>query len=151
MIINEIMKNKLQQFKEKMKRSGLKMTSQRLAIYQLLIQTKVHPDVNFIYKKIKELFPMISLSTVYNTLESFKRAGVIIGVDSRDDLKHYDGNSVPHPHIICVSCNRIDDLDNVKSDMIKKTELFISAGTGYKIIDNFINFYGYCPDCRNKI
>ena len=93
---------------------------------------------------------MISLATVYKTLESFADRGLALKVGSVDELKRYDGNFVPHPHVICVGCNSIVDLDCLAAEDITKLETLSAKATGYKVIDNFASFYGYCPDCRHK-
>ena len=47
---------------------GLKLTPQRLAILDYLKENREHPSAEMIFKSVREKFPTISFSTVYNTL-----------------------------------------------------------------------------------
>jgi len=51
----------------------------------------------------------MSHATVYKTLAVLKDMGQVLEIDLRDD-SHYDGNyPEPHPHLICIKCNKIID------------------------------------------
>ena len=53
-------------FKEK----KLKLTPQRLAIYNYLMNTTSHPSADTIYNAIHEQFPTMSLATVYKAVKT---------------------------------------------------------------------------------
>jgi Fur family peroxide stress response transcriptional regulator len=63
---------------------------------------------------------------------------------SRDN--RFDGhNPNPHPHLICLECDRIMDpdfpgLNGMIDDLSRKT--------GYSVTSHRLDFYGLCPDCR---
>ena len=60
-------------------------------------------------QKIKVQFPTMSQATVYKTLALLKEMNQVLEIDLRDD-SHYDGNRPqPHPHLICMKCNKIVD------------------------------------------
>ena len=72
-----------------LKAHGLKVTFQRLAIYQALILTNgEHPSVDFIYQHTKKSFPMISLGTVYKTLDKFCEVGLIQNLNNTWRLEY---------------------------------------------------------------
>ena len=57
----------MQTIEELLRTKKIKVTPQRMAVYAVLKQTKEHPNVEMIYKKLKPNYPAISLATVYKT------------------------------------------------------------------------------------
>ncbi|MBU7455028.1 Fur family transcriptional regulator [Leuconostoc fallax] len=119
---------------------GLKATSQRLKILDYLATNHTHPTAEMIHKDL----PMISLATVYNTLEHLVKSGLVITIDQLDDGKHhYDYYGEPHYHIINPETNEIIDANNF--DM---RPLFEAAReiTGWNISGYHIEVYGHPQD-----
>ncbi len=90
--------------------SGLQVTYQRLAIYQALYNTKEHPSAEVIVRKVKKRFPMISIGTVYKTLETFRDIGLIKKVNPANEVARYEAETKPHNHLICEKCQSIHDI-----------------------------------------
>ena len=63
-------------FKEK----KLKLTPQRLAVYQYLKSTREHPSAETIYKALQPNYPTMSLATVYKTLILVKAILDMMGI-----------------------------------------------------------------------
>ena len=128
-------------FKEK----KLKLTPQRLAVYNYLMNTTSHPSADVIYNDIHVQYPTMSLATVYKALKTLAEVGLIQEINVGEGNFRYDANSNPHPHIQCIKCGKVDDfkyldLENLNSIAQKNTD--------YKIISNKVYFYGYCKDCQ---
>ena len=92
---------------------GLQVTYQRLAIYQALYFTKEHPSAEVIYQQVKKRFPMISLGTVYKTLEKFFEVGLIQKVSPVTEVARYDAKVNPHHHMVCLDCQSIQDAEDI--------------------------------------
>ena len=61
-----------------LKAKGLKLTPQRLAIIEVLIERRdFHPGVRSVYKEAKKRKKSLSLSTTYATLNELSRLGII--------------------------------------------------------------------------
>lgn len=130
-------------FKEK----KLKLTPQRIAVYKYLQSTKKHPSAETIYKALQNDYPTMSLATVYKALKTLVSVGLIQEINVGEGNFRYDGNPAPHPHIQCLSCGRVDDIENVDfSELNVKAQKF----TDYKITSSKIYFYGFCKDCKSK-
>lgn len=130
-----------------LKEKGLKVTPQRLAIVNLLKNTKEHPSAETIYKKLSSDFPTMSLATVYKTLEMLKNIGLVQELNVGEGSFRYDANIESHPHVVCLSCNRVDDLDeSVLKDVMDE----VKKHTDYLLTEQKLYFYGYCPECQNK-
>ena len=77
-----------------------------------------HPCAEDIYNSLKEDYPSISLSTVYNTLELFVEKGIISTVKRDKGIVRYDSMNHHHHHLYCSDSERIEDYQNEKLDEI---------------------------------
>jgi len=129
-----------------LKSSGMRLTPQRLSICKLIAETDSHPTAAEIYKKLKTQFPSLSLMTVYNTLNTLVGLGAIniLGMPDNEQL-HYDSNTSPHIHLICLNCHRIMDMESPLASKLKKE---IINSSGFNLTGSRIVYYGQCPDCQ---
>jgi Fur family transcriptional regulator, peroxide stress response regulator len=130
-----------------LKQRGFRLTPQRVELVRLIAVSEGHPSAGQLYAKIKRQFPTMSQATVYKTLSLLKEMNQVLEIDLRDD-SHYDGNRPqPHPHLICVKCNKIIDAEvSLDQEALRKLE----QASGYQILRPQIALYGLCPDCREK-
>jgi Fur family peroxide stress response transcriptional regulator len=97
---------------EKFKEKGLKVTSQRIAVYQALLAHHGHPTAEAIYDAIKGNIPGLSLGTVYKTLDTFIESGLVQRVATGDDVLRFDAKIHPHHHIMVEGSNEIIDFED---------------------------------------
>jgi Fur family peroxide stress response transcriptional regulator len=125
----------------------LKITSQRLAVIDVLIeQGNFHPGASLVYKKAKKKQKSLSLSTTYATLNELSRHGIIktLQFDKMED--RYEGNLEEHINLICERCKKILDY-NVPITVDPKR---VVKKTGFSITDTRLEYYGLCRECREK-
>jgi Fur family peroxide stress response transcriptional regulator len=91
---------------------GLKITHQRIVVYQELLSSDMHPTAEQIYDHIKVNNPAISLATVYKTLETFVETRLINKVPAPQGTKRYDARIDYHNHIYISNTNEIMDYDD---------------------------------------
>ena len=128
--------------------AGLRITPQRLAICRLLASSTEHPTAYDIYEQLLPEYPTISLSTVYNTLETLVNLGVVQELGSAgDDRVHYDADTAPHLNFACISCHRILDLE---SKYVEELEREVNYRSGYQVLGARLMYYGHCPDCARS-
>jgi Fur family transcriptional regulator, peroxide stress response regulator len=130
-----------------LKERDFRLTPQRVELVRLIASSEGHPSARQLYTRIKRQFPTMSHATVYKTLGLLKEMGQVLEIDLRDD-SHYDGNRPqPHPHLICIKCNKIIDGEaEFDPSAIRKLEQV----SGYKILRSQVSFYGLCPDCKQS-
>jgi Fur family transcriptional regulator, peroxide stress response regulator len=131
-----------------LKERNFRLTPQRVELVRLIAVSEGHPSASQLYTRIKLQFPTMSHATVYKTLSMLKEMDQVLEIDLRDD-SHYDGNRPqPHPHLICVNCNKIIDGEvSLDQESLMKLE----QESGYKILRPQISLYGLCPDCNKEI
>ena len=76
-----------------------------------------------------------------------RRAGVLEIAFSAAPNRYDGRRPEAHPHLVCVECQRIDDLD-----VPEPTDEFatIEATTGYEIVRQRTDYYGICPACQGR-
>jgi Fur family peroxide stress response transcriptional regulator len=125
-----------------------RITPQRHAILKVLACSVAHPSAENIHADLINLYPTMSLATVYKTLNLLKQKGEVLELEFSELGNRYDGNRpYPHPHVICTECGTIIDpsvldLEEITSEMMKTT--------GFKILTHRLDFYGICPACQKK-
>ena len=133
-----------------LKAKGLRVTPQRMAVFEALRSRKDHPSVEMVHEQVRKAFPTISLNTVYTTLNALEEVGLIRRIDAGDSLCRYDGNAVPHLHIVCTGCLRVDDVALAAEASAAEMTRQVGKVSGYDVTDYAMYFYGQCPECRSK-
>jgi Fur family transcriptional regulator, peroxide stress response regulator len=130
-----------------LKERDFRLTPQRVELVRLIAASEGHPSAAQLFAKIKTQFPTMSHATVYKTLALLKDMNQVLEIDLRDD-SHYDGNRPqPHPHLICIKCNKIIDGEvSLDQESIRTLEKV----SGYMILRLQISLYGLCPDCKKE-
>lgn len=98
----------MQAIKETIQRSGLKATPQRIAVYDLMKQLG-HASADMLVERLQDFFPSITVATVYNVLESFVEAGLLVRRCSSNNKMYFDVNTYDHAHIYDERCNTYTD------------------------------------------
>lgn len=120
------------QIQQLLKDGGLKATHQRITILRALLNSGIHPTIDWIYENIKDENPAISLATVYKTMETLVDSGIIKKVKSEDGKTRFDSNLEKHNHIYCEQTGRIFDFQD--SELLQIIQNYLSA----KQFTNFV-------------
>ena len=127
-----------------LKESALSVTAQRTAVMEFLHGNTDHPCVDTIYTRVKKRFPCISRATVYNTVKTLTRAGLLQEVLVQQDKTRVDSNVSRHHHFKCVRCGRIED---VPYDILTAAHVGEHAKS-YHFEEVRVVMEGRCKRCR---
>ena len=100
---------------EKLRKSGLRPTKQRLQICEVLFDTErtFHFTINDLSNKINEqLNNKISLATVYNTVHAFEKKGYLKQIPINSNQTYFDTNISDHHHFYDIKEKKLIDLRN---------------------------------------
>ena len=126
----------------------LRLTPQRIEICRFLAESEVHPTAQAIYDDLKEIYPSLSMTTVYGTLDSLVRLGAITSLGNvGDERVHYEVNTAPHVNLACLSCQRIVDME---SSTVGDLEKEVQDRIGAKVLSGRVVYYGECIECENR-
>ena len=123
---------------------GQRRSKQRELILEELKGVTCHPTADELYELVRKRISNISLGTVYRNLELMASNGVILKIES-GGKNRFDGNAMPHPHMRCTECGKVEDI-MFPAEVPVPDQL---EASGYKITGCTIEYYGVCPDCKN--
>lgn len=126
---------------------GFRMTKQKKIVLEEIRKVSSHPTAYDIYKMARKRLPKISLGTVYRNLDVLSRFGLIQKIEMGNAQTRFDANTRNHYHVRCIHCDRADD---VPVDMSSVVNDAISKVSNYKILGHSMEFYGVCPECKEK-
>jgi len=135
---------RMAQIKKDLRQRGLKLTQQRLEIFNEVARSGDHPDAETIYRVVRKRLPTVSLDTVYRTLWLLLDLGLIATLGPARERVRFDANINPHHHFVCRRCGTIYDFYSPELDRLEvpgETEAF---GQGEKI---HVEVQGLCREC----
>jgi Fur family transcriptional regulator, peroxide stress response regulator len=131
---------RLEQLLPYLKKSGLRITPQRMAILNTLLQLENHPTAEEIHQELKDM----SLATVYNNLKLFVKLKILDELPYGSGLSKYEWHRSDHYHVICEDCGKIKDFSY---PVLKEIEDAASRLTDFTIRHHHMEIYGKCKDC----
>lgn len=143
----KINKEMMAAFENACRLADLKVTHQRLSIYRALLEADDHPSAEMLYRRISKALPTISLDTVYRTLATFEKHGLITRVQTVESQARFEAKMVRHHHAVCGKCGTITDFSWQSFDDSPVPETL--AGWGNIAKKNVI-LEGVCAACRQK-
>lgn len=141
------MKQHVQQLVSSLRDEGFRITPQRVAIVEYIMGTVEHPSAEQIYQKVKKEYPMVSLSTVYKTLDLLRKKRLVNEIDVNGESR-FDANTGEHINLVCLSCGKIEDIDE---SSVKEIRAKAAKKSRYLIVRSNFDLYGYCSYCKSKV
>jgi len=138
------MEERMSDFRVRCRETGLKVTPQRMAVYKALVETTEHPSADAVFRKVRKVFPSISLDTVNRTLLTLSDMGAAFVVEGSGDPKRFDADLSPHQHCKCLKCRRIMDFHYGPFDQIEVPE---NLKTRFTVLRKTVYFEGLCDQC----
>ncbi|NPA88541.1 MAG: transcriptional repressor [Epsilonproteobacteria bacterium] len=130
----------MKNYKNLLENSDLKITPQRLAILKELDE-KGHASIEEIYDEIKEIYPSISLATIYKNINALKEENIISEICLHNKPK-FEITKEAHAHFICKTCGKVED--------VPLTEILCpEADEKYKDSQKELYIYGICQECKD--
>ncbi len=152
MVFNEIdeqKKRRIRMIEEKLKEKDCKLTPQRKAILDVLVENQSkHLSTENIYELVKSKFPDVGLATIYRTLQLFDDYDVIKKLNFGDGCYRYELSEEEkhqHHHLICIKCGNVYEFDD---DLLEELEQKIKVKNNFKVLDHMVKFLGYCQKCQ---
>jgi Fur family peroxide stress response transcriptional regulator len=136
--------------KEKTQRKTLRRrsTRQRRVILDVLRSTKAHPTADWVYERVREEIPNISLGTVYRNLKLLRDMDEVMELSFGSTYSRFDGNPKPHYHFSCVDCGRVLDVDIPVSEELEQQ---VREKHGWEVLSHRVLFYGRCSECTTRL
>jgi Fur family peroxide stress response transcriptional regulator len=130
-----------------LRENGLRLTHQRLEVAREIAADDTHPDVESIYRRVRERVPTISLDTVYRTVGALVDLGLVNRVNATAGPTRYDGDVTRHHHFVCTRCGLIRDLTSTALDAVAAPEEASALG---RVEAVKVQLRGVCKECQRK-
>ena len=140
------MQQQLETLVSLLRKEGFRITPQRVAIVDYLLKTEDHPSAERIHKIIQKKYPMVSLSTVYKTLDLLKEKRLVNEIEV-DGEARFDAHTNDHINLVCMNCGKIDDIDE---NSLKEIQVRAARKSKYLILKGSFELFGYCSNCKSK-
>ena len=127
--------------------AGRRLTRQRKAILDFLSSTDSHPSARQVYQEAEKNCPGLSLATVYNTLDTLVKVGILKVLDFDSTDNRHETNLTPHINLICTLCGKIQDFEEGSAPQTER----VRADAGFEVQDCRMEYYGTCAECRARL
>lgn len=126
--------------------SGIRVTQARRSVYEALQRSREPMAAAEVDAALRLLGLSIDLVTVYRTLDTLERCGLISRVDRLHEGWRYAINARGHHHsITCSECGSSSPLDACD---LANVENALARRTGFANVRHSLQFYGLCPKCQ---
>jgi Fur family peroxide stress response transcriptional regulator len=107
---------------------GLKVTPQRIAVLDILLNLNTHPTADTITEYIRLNYPHVPIGTVYKILEVFVKYGLVNRVKTENGIIRYDPVTENHHHLYYSDSEQIEDfydneLNKILNDYFRKKQI----------------------------
>ena len=120
-------------------KNGIRITSQREVIIEVIEESEDHPDVNQLYQRAVEQDRTISIATVYWTVKLLEEMGVIDRLEFGDGRARYEWSGEHHEHLVDVETGEVIEFYHAKLEALKQQ---IAREMGYELVDHRLELFG---------
>jgi Fur family peroxide stress response transcriptional regulator len=138
-------RRRMTEFRRLCRERGIPLTTQRCAVLKTVLALECHPTADDVYAAPAVREARISRATVYRTLESLARLGVITKACHPGSVVRYDARIAIHHHLICMRCDAVFDIADARLDAIPIPD---TSALGFDVKDFRVQLRGLCRRCR---
>lgn len=124
-----------------LKDKNIRPSYTRIKIMEYLAARRTHPTADEIYSNLLHEIPTLSKTTVYNSLNTFVKAGLVRTVTIEDNEARFDADTSNHGHFKCDMCGNIYDFP------VDMAGLHTKGLSRFIVKQRDIYFKGTCPGC----
>ena len=136
-------KQQVEKMTTALRQIGLRVTAQRVALLQVIAETKDHPEVEELHKRAQKNDPKISIATVYRTVSVLEHAGLIQRHSFEGARARYERvDERHHDHIVDLESGEIVEF---RSGRIEQLQSEIASQMGYDVVHHRLELY-----CRKR-
>ena len=124
---------------------GIRLTPQRRMILDAISHCHCHITAEELHQRIAPLYPDMSLSTVYRTLERLLELRLVAVTDLGGGRVCYEAlEHTRHHHLICHSCGQITDVNDTFIERVREQ---IGQSYGFDADMDHLAIWGTCARC----
>lgn len=135
-------------FRRYLREQGLPVTQQRESIAEVVFASAEHLSVDDIESKLRERGERIGKATIYRTLETLVKSGLVEEHDFGEGFKRYEhlfGQKPVREHLICTECGKVAEITSTELHRVQEEA---ARRQGFLPSRYRLQIYGLCADCR---
>jgi Fe2+ or Zn2+ uptake regulation protein len=134
---------------QQLRNAGFRLTPQRNVILETVAHMGDHLPVQQVFEVARQRLPGLNLATVYRTLDTLCKAGLVDLLSSEQGLLRYSlrDPSSPHAHLVCSQCGDILDIDLGTFDRLTRE---LKQQHGFAADISHLALIGMCQRCQGK-
>jgi Fur family peroxide stress response transcriptional regulator len=138
---------RLERFKAAANDAEIKLTHQRLVIFQAVASSLEHPSAEAVHRAVQATTPTVSLDTVYRTLWLLTDLGLLNTLGVRQESVRFDANVESHHHYVCSRCGLVRDFESDDLDALKIPGTVNQFG---HVVSTHVEVRGICDRCATE-
>ena len=121
-------------------KKGVRLTEQRKLVAKVMSESKDHPDVDELYKRVTKIDSKISIATIYRTVKLFEEVGILAKHEFKGGKARYEEvDEGHHDHLIDIRSGEIIEFVDYEIEKLQKK---VAEKYGYKLVDHKLELYG---------
>ena len=139
---------RLENLKRSCRERELRLTPQRRALLETLVESGDHPSAERLYVRVHSKLPGLSRATVFRILEQLVAKGVIGKACHPGRSARYDVRTELHHHLVCLRCESMTDIFDESLD---RATLPDTTAYNFEAVDFRVQLRGYCKKCQRQM
>ncbi|NUM48265.1 MAG: transcriptional repressor [Anaerolineales bacterium] len=131
-------------FTHQLRARGFRLTPQRYAILNVLLNAGGHLSPAEVFHRASEQLPGLTEPTVYRTLSFLAEQGLIMAAHIGNGQLIYEASDHVHHHLICRTCG---SSIQIAHDALQTLYDRLYTETGFRADSSHVTLFGQCPDC----
>ncbi len=130
------------------RRQGFRVTPQRRAILQAVIEGGGHSSIDEVYQRVRASLPGTNLATVYRGLNFLCEMRLLVAADvgGRNWVFELAGEK-PHHHLVCRTCGKVERIEQEEVQVLINR---VEVEHEFFIDMDHMALFGLCKACRKK-
>jgi len=129
-----------------LRQAGYRLTQPRLAVLQVLKENSEYLSPTEIHERGRTLYPSLGLVTVYRTLETLDRLGLVRRVHGRGNCHGYAlANSARGHYLVCHRCSQVIEFPCEGMEGVIEA---VRQRSGFTVEEHLLELVGLCPACQ---
>lgn len=128
---------------------GLKVTSQRLLILEVIRSGPNHFTAQEVFESVSEINSAVGFATVYRFLRTLSDHSFVTEIRMGGMPARYEwAVKKHHDHLTCSNCGKIVEFENSEIETLQE---MVAREFGFQLTGHVLELYGTCPECQGKI
>ena len=142
------MSSDIHALQEALRRSGQRLTPQRMMVLSALAEQESHVTAETILELVRPEYPYINLSTIYRTLDLLVELSLVAETDLGGGVRQFELlGARPHHHLICQRCGGTIEIGDETLQPLRER---LQTHYGFEARMDHFAIFGVCRQCLER-